>query len=132
MAAKIVSSVEDAGAPSVIVGIRAVRLASVVLTAVVGVEKPLIKTSLRLRRGMMEPRDFLLTTSRFQGKFTLENLMFDANLQELTQRVNYICGLEAKGKISLKEAYNQIEVLFEVLERYKQQLGIDQNSFEDK
>lgn len=79
----------------------------------------------------MEPMDFLPTTSRFHGKFTLENLMFDANLQEFAQRVNYICGLAADGKISLKEAYNRIEVLFEVLERSKQQLLESEHSFED-
>jgi hypothetical protein len=78
----------------------------------------------------MEPMDFHLTTRRFQGKFTLENLMFDANLQEFAQRVNYICGLEAKGKISLQEAYNQIEILFAALERSKQQLLKSENSFE--
>lgn len=78
----------------------------------------------------MEPMDFHLTTRRFQGKFTLENLMFDANLQEFAQRVNYICGLEDRGKISLKEAYDRIEVLFDVLERSKQQLLKSENSFE--
>lgn len=80
----------------------------------------------------MEPMEFLLKTSRFQGKFTPENLMFDANLQEFAQRVNYICGLAADGKISLKEAYSQIETLFEVLERSKQQLLINENFCEDE
>lgn len=80
----------------------------------------------------MEPTDFLLTTNRFQGKFTLENLMFDANLQEFAQRVNYICGLASDGKISLKEAYDRIETLFDVLERSKQQLLKSENSCEDE
>jgi hypothetical protein len=70
----------------------------------------------------MEPIDFHLTTSHLNGKYTLENLIFDANLQEFVQWVRYICRLEANGKISLEEAYAQIEVLFEALERSKQQI----------
>ncbi len=42
-------------------------------------------------------------------------------------QINYICRLQAQGKISQLEAYNQIEVLFKALERSKQELRIHKN-----
>ncbi len=73
--------------------------------------------------------DCLLTLNCYNGKFTLENLVFNANLQEFAQRVSYICGLEANGQISPEEAITQIEVWFEALERSQQQLLIGSNPF---
>jgi hypothetical protein len=55
--------------------------------------------------------------SRYYGKFTPENLMFNANLQEFSNRISIICALETGGKISSAEAFAQIEELWQQLER---------------
>ena len=59
---------------------------------------------------------FLNPVSSYRGEFSPENLAFDANLQEFTNRVSIICALETGGKISPQEAYNQIKVLWKKLD----------------
>lgn len=66
--------------------------------------------------------DFLYPRSRYYGQVKPENLVFNANLQEFSQRVSLICGLETGGKVSQNEAYKQIEVLWEQLKRTREQL----------
>ena len=63
----------------------------------------------------------------YKGKFTLENLLFNANLQEFMHQISDIYGLSNQGTISHKEAYTQIQVLFEALKRSKQELRIGEN-----
>ncbi|WP_370587961.1 hypothetical protein [Trichocoleus sp. FACHB-591] len=65
---------------------------------------------------------FLYPTGRYYGEFTPEYLAFNANLQEFTQRVSIICGLEAGGKISPTEAYEEIQKLWQQLKVSKQNL----------
>lgn len=67
---------------------------------------------------------FLYPRSRYWGRFTPETLAFNANLQEFSQRVSYITGLETAGKLSPAEAYQQVQVLWEQLEQSKTALGI--------
>jgi len=71
--------------------------------------------------------DFLYPRSRYYGDFTPENLVFNANLQEFTQRVSFICGLETGGKISPEEAYYQIKHLWKELKKSKKNLGIGED-----
>jgi hypothetical protein len=59
---------------------------------------------------------------RFRGEFTPQNLAFDANLQEFTNRISIICALETGGRISPNEAYQQIKELWEKLDESKQNL----------
>lgn len=73
---------------------------------------------------MTDKDNFLHPRSRYRGKFTPENLAFNANLQEFTQRVGYICGLETGGKISPEQAYKEIKALWKQLKKSKQELGI--------
>lgn len=68
--------------------------------------------------------EFLYSRSSYRGKFKPENLVFNANLQEFAQRVNYICNLETAGKISPQQAYHQIKDLWKSLNNSKHQLGI--------
>ncbi|MGK7899867.1 MAG: hypothetical protein AB4352_00365 [Hormoscilla sp.] len=77
---------------------------------------------------MKDISDFLYPRSRYYGKITPESLIFNANLQEFAQRVSLICALETGGKLSPEESYNQIEVLWEQLERTTKQLGIGNSS----
>lgn len=73
---------------------------------------------------MSEKDDFLYPRIAYRGPFTPENLVFNANLQEFGQRVGYICSLEAGGKISPDEAYEQIKMLWSQLKQSKKNLGI--------
>jgi sigma54-dependent transcription regulator len=66
--------------------------------------------------------EFLYPKSRFYGKFTPEQLAFNANLQEFAQRVSIICGLETGGQVASEEAYQQIKRLWKQLKRSKQEL----------
>jgi hypothetical protein len=65
---------------------------------------------------------FLSPISNFRGEFTPQNLAFDANLQEFTNRISIICALETGGKISPNEAYQQIKELWNKLDKSKEHL----------
>lgn len=73
---------------------------------------------------MADRDNFLYVYNRYQGQFKPEKLMFNANLQEFSQRVSYICNLETGGKLSQAEAFEQISELWEELKRSQQELGI--------
>jgi hypothetical protein len=81
---------------------------------------------------MADKFDFLYPRSRYYGQVKPENLVFNANLQEFTQRVNYICNLETGGKLSPEEAYSQIKELWKQLKRTKKQLSIGQHPFQSE
>lgn len=74
---------------------------------------------------MTNKDDFLYPQSSYHGKFTPENLVFNANLQEFAQKVGYITSLETNGKLSPPEAIAQIRALWKQLEQSKEQLGIN-------
>ncbi len=67
---------------------------------------------------------FLYNNHRYHGQVKPENLVFNANLQEFTQKIGYICSLETSGKITPEESYQQIKTLWKDLKRTKKQLGI--------
>ena len=69
--------------------------------------------------------DFLSPRSRYYGAVRPENLVFNANLQEFSQRIGLICGLQTSGKISAAESFEQIQILWQQLEYSKQALGIE-------
>lgn len=70
---------------------------------------------------------FLNPISSFRGDFSPQNLAFDANLQEFTNRISIICALETGGKISPDEAYQQIKVLWNKLEQSRHNLLGNEN-----
>jgi hypothetical protein len=76
----------------------------------------------------METHDFLLPRARYRGAVKPENLVFDANLQEFSQRVGYIAALETNGKLSPEESYQNVRSLWKELKRSHKQLGIGSNS----
>ena len=82
---------------------------------------------------MTDKDEFLYPRSSYHGTFKPENLVFNANLQEFSVKVSYICALETGGKISPEESYKQIKALWKQLKRTKKQLGIGKppNSGED-
>ena len=65
---------------------------------------------------------FLNPIPNFRGEFSPQNLAFDANLQEFTNRISIICALETGGKISPKDAYQQIKELWHKLDVSRQNL----------
>lgn len=73
---------------------------------------------------MNERDDFLFPRSRYYGDFKPENVVFNANLQEFAQRVNFICNLETSGKLSPEEAYEAVKALWKELKKSKQALNI--------
>ncbi|OUL17791.1 hypothetical protein [Nostoc sp. 106C] len=76
---------------------------------------------------MVSKDDFLYPRSRYYGRVKPKNLIFNANLQEFSQRVSYICNLETGGKIPPNEAYKQIKLLWKELKRTKQKLRIGED-----
>ncbi|MCG5060656.1 MAG: hypothetical protein KA714_22430 [Limnoraphis sp. WC205] len=80
----------------------------------------------------MNERDkFLYPKNNYRGDFTPENLVFNSNLQEFAQKVNYICGLETNGKITSEEAYHRIKSLWKQLKSSKKNLNIGNPDSED-
>jgi hypothetical protein len=74
-----------------------------------------------------DKNSFLYPRSRYYGKFQPENLVFNANLQEFSQKISYITCLETGGKLSQEEAYEQIKALWKELKHSKKQLAIGGN-----
>ncbi len=72
-----------------------------------------------------EKEQYLYPKSSYRGKFTPENLVLNANLQEFTQKISYICNLETNGKISPQEAYRQIKDLWKNFHNSAKNLGIN-------
>jgi hypothetical protein len=70
----------------------------------------------------IEKERFMNPISRYRGEFSPENIAFDANLQEFTNRISIICALETGGKISPIEAYQQIKDLWTYLDQSKKNL----------
>ncbi|MBD2388298.1 DUF7219 family protein [Cylindrospermum sp. FACHB-282] len=68
--------------------------------------------------------NFLYPRSSYYGQFKPEYLVFNANLQEFTQRVSNICNLQTSGQLSPEDAYTQIKLLWKQLKRSKKELEI--------
>jgi len=78
---------------------------------------------------MTDRDEFLYPRSRYYGDVKPENLVFNANLQEFAQQVNYICNLETAGKVEPEAAYKQIKELWHDLRQSKQELAVGQHPF---
>lgn len=78
---------------------------------------------------MVATSDFLYPKNRYYGEVNPENLVFNANLQEFSQRVGYISALASNGKMPVDQAFIQIKTLWEQVEKSKTQLGIGENPF---
>ncbi len=81
---------------------------------------------------MTDQFDFLHPRSRYRGEVKPENLVFNANLQEFSQRITYICCLETGGKLTPAESYREIKSLWKQLKRSKKQLGIGSNPTQER
>lgn len=68
---------------------------------------------------MTEKEDFLYPKSKYRGEFTPQNMAFDQNLQEFSQKISIICSLENNGKLTSTEAYKKIKQLWKQLKTSK-------------
>lgn len=68
---------------------------------------------------MIDKNEFLYPHYPYRGKVQPENLVFNANLQEFSQRVNYTCALQTNGKLSPYQAYKNIKSYWKQLKRSK-------------
>ncbi|MEG3438019.1 hypothetical protein V0288_12900 [Pannus brasiliensis CCIBt3594] len=66
--------------------------------------------------------NFLYPRAGYYGMFTPENLVFNANLQEFSQKVALISSLHTGGKLSTPEAYERIHDLWRGLKHSKKAL----------
>ncbi|MBD2629806.1 DUF7219 family protein [Trichormus variabilis] len=73
---------------------------------------------------LSELSDFLYPRSPYYGQLESENVAFNAQLQDFSQRVNYICGLQTGGKLSSEEAYKQIQLLWKHLKMTKKKISL--------
>lgn len=78
---------------------------------------------------MMNKSSFLYAHSHYRGNVKPENLVFNANLQEFSQRVSLISGLQTNGKLTPQEAFQQVESLWQKLETSWYELGVGQSPF---
>lgn len=69
--------------------------------------------------------NFISPKHRYYGDWTPQHVVFNANLQEFAQQVSYISALQTNGKLSPKQAFADIQQLWERLKKSKEQLGID-------
>lgn len=76
----------------------------------------------------MDKHDFLYPRSYYHGEFQPKYLVFNDNLQEFSQRIDYIANLQTGGKISPNQAYQQIKAAYKCLKRSKKELGIGNNN----
>lgn len=73
----------------------------------------------------IDKNNFLYQRYQYLGKYTPQNLLFNANLQEFSERVCYLCNLQTSGKISSQECYEEIELLWQQLTQSFKALKID-------
>ena len=73
---------------------------------------------------LSELSDFLYPRSPYYGDLKSEHLEFNAQLQDFSQRVSYISGLQTGGKLSSEEAYKQIHILWKNLKMIKKKILI--------
>ena len=65
---------------------------------------------------------------QYLGEFTPQNFVFNANLQEFSQRVYYISNLHSEEKLSLQECYEEIELVWQQLTQSFKALEIDKKN----
>jgi hypothetical protein len=82
----------------------------------------------KIRKKMISKEQFLCPRSKYYGQVKPENLVFNANLQELALKIGYIANLETNGKISSEQAYLRLNALWCQFEFASRQLNIPNDS----
>ncbi|GAB1541339.1 hypothetical protein NUACC21_40100 [Scytonema sp. NUACC21] len=76
----------------------------------------------------IDKENFLYQKRSYQGHFTPEALMFNANLQEFATRVGYISNLQTLGKLSPEDSYHRIDALWTQLKSSYSTLELNSNT----
>lgn len=77
---------------------------------------------------LINKHNFLDQNYQYRGEFTPNNLVFNANFQEFSRRVGYICNLQTAGKLSTEESYKLLESLWEQSKHNFHSLNIERNT----
>ena len=77
---------------------------------------------------MSDLDSFLNPQPGFEGEFTPGKIVFNANLQEFSNKVSILCALETGGKITPEQAYKEIKALWKTLKLTKKEL-LENTSF---
>ncbi|WP_366844765.1 hypothetical protein [Nostoc sp. NMS1] len=78
----------------------------------------------------VDKNNLLYHRHQYLGEFTPQNLVFNANLQEFSQSVCYIFDLLSREKLSSRECYEEIELLWQQLTQSYKALEIEKNAIE--
>jgi len=70
----------------------------------------------------MEKEEFLYPKGLYHGDYSPQNMLFDNNLQEFSQKISIICALETNGKITPQEAYSKIKSMWKELRKSKKSI----------
>jgi hypothetical protein len=62
--------------------------------------------------------------AKYHGEFSPQRLVFNANLQEFAYQVNQIVIAQRQGQITTADAFEQIEQLWQILQRSRTGLGL--------
>jgi glutathione peroxidase-family protein len=69
-------------------------------------------------------QNLLYPHHNYRGTFTPNQLMFNANLQEFSQKVTYIVNFETNGQLTAGQAYQELETLWEKIKECRLSLEI--------
>ena len=67
-------------------------------------------------------QQMLYSHAVYRGEFTPNLLLFNANLQEFSQKIGYISGLHTSGKLTSEQAYQRIQALWKDLKKFKKEI----------
>jgi hypothetical protein len=73
---------------------------------------------------MIKSAEFIHPHSHFYGELTPENVEFHNQMEDFVQEATLISNLAGNGKMSLAEAYGEIEKLWQQLGQSKEALKI--------
>jgi hypothetical protein len=67
---------------------------------------------------------FIYPRGRYYGKWSPEEVVFNANLQELAGRIGILASLHTGGKLETGEAYRRLETLWKEFDAARTPIGI--------
>ena len=76
--------------------------------------------------------DFIHPHSHYYGELTPENVKFHNEMEDFVQEATMISNLAGNGKMSLENAFGEIEKLWDQLIQSKEDLRIGQSLLEAK
>lgn len=72
---------------------------------------------------------FFYPKSPYRGHFTPQTFIFNANLQEFAQKVEYIAGLHSNGKMTTEDACQKLQLIWQELQKSQSLLDLNSKEF---